>query len=99
MCGIFCLIKKDKLNEKEVIKENTIGESISQTIRRGFAFGLGTGGSIPFLDGIENIPDKYDTFQSRFDSTINYKYIIPKDYTTTMMVGGDEWSYTKLMHS
>ena len=90
-------IKQINTNQDKLSKNENF--NFQDVVRKGFAFGLGTGSSIPFLDGIERIPDRYDAIQSKLDSAINYKDIIPSEFTLQLLITGNEWSYSKLMHS
>lgn len=71
-----------------------------KSLKRGAGFGIGLSSTLPLFDGIVDLPEKYDTLQSRFDDMITDNIdLIPKDYTDILPCTGKEWSYSMLLHS
>jgi|TARA_Y100000992_G_scaffold105776_2_gene68899 hypothetical protein len=71
-----------------------------KSLKRGAGFGIGLSTTLPLFDGLVDLPEKYDTLQSRFDDMITDNIdLIPKDYTDILPCTGKEWSYSMLLHS
>lgn len=70
-----------------------------RSLRKGVAFGIGASSTVPLMNDIADFTDKYEILQSKLDSALIHSYINPKEYTLQYECKGDEWSYSKLMHS
>ena len=95
--------KRNYINKDHYYNNNTttrIYPNRFKHIKRGAGFGVGLSTTLPLFDGIVDLPEKYDTLQSRFDDMITDNIdLIPKDYTDILPCNGKEWSYSMLLHS
>ena len=99
--------KRNYINKVHYYNENDYNKTTTRIypnrfrhLKRGAGFGVGLSTTLPLFDGIVDLPEKYDTLQSRFDDMITDNIdLIPKDYTDILPCNGKEWSYSMLLHS